>query len=417
MTDGVATTTSKRWGARSIVSLLLFILATILVIPAVVGHWGHRTVVDSTRYLDTVGPLIYEPEVQQAISESVTNQVIERVDTEQQVGQLLDNLFPSASFTDQLAGPISAGINNLIGELVARFVASDQFARAWIAFNTAAQKSVMLILEGREGGPIYLKGEDVVLDTSSALTAVQEFLVEQGVTAAANITIPETDREIVLFTSPALAQIRFIYSLSSPVLEYLPIIVALLFGIAVMLSRRRARTAVASGIVLAVSGVVVILMLDAGLATFENELAGTPWGPAASIFWDTLLAYLIAGVQALVAVGLVVIVAGWFGGRTGPAVRIRAQVTKGLAEIGGRLSDGRPGVLPRNMLTPARIVIYVVCTGILLLSSLLAVSTVLWVTALAAGLVTLAQLLAGREESAAVPGTSSTPLSGSVTTE
>jgi hypothetical protein len=395
--------TVKRWGARSIVSLILFVLAAILVVPATIGHWGHRTVLDSERYLDTVGPLIYQPEVQQALTDAATKQVIERVDTENQVNDLLGNLFPDAQFTDQLAGPIAAGINSLIGELVARFISSDQFAQAWIRFNEAAQRGVVFILEGKEGGPIYLKGDDIVLDTSAALTAIQEYLVENGVTAAGNITVPETDREIVLATTPALAQIRFIYSLTSPILAFFPLLVAILFGIAIALARRRARTTVATGIVLLASGLLVTFALNSGQTTFENELIGTPWGPAAGIFWNTLLAYLIAGIQAITALGVVLIVAGWFGGQTTLATRARGQVTSGLAQIAGRMSDGRSGVIPRSMLPAARWLIYALATLILLFSGLLAISTVLWVSALAAGLVTLAQVLAGPEDAAVTP--------------
>ncbi len=417
MTETAAVGTAKRWGARSIVSLILFALATILVVPALVGHWGHRTVIDADRYIETVGPLIYEPEVQAALAEAATKQVIERVDTENQVDQLLGSLFPNTPITGQLAGPIAAGINSLIGELVARFIASEQFAQAWITFNQAAQRGVVLILEGKDGGPVFLRGEDVILDTSAALTAIQAYLVDNGVTAAGNITIPESDREIVLATTPALAQIRFIYSLTNPVLEWFLLIVALLFGIAVLLARRRARMAVATGIVLLVSGVLLILALDAGQATFENELVGTPWGPAAEIFWTTLLAYLVGGVQAIAALGVVVILAGWFAGTTTLAVRARGEVTRGLAQLGGRLSGDRPGVLPRPMLGWARILIYVISAAILLFSSLLAVSTVLWVSALAAGLVTLAQLLAGPEDAVTSGAVSSMPEPEAATTE
>ena len=40
-------TDSRRWGVRAIASLLIFIIATLLTPVAIVGHWGHRTVVDA----------------------------------------------------------------------------------------------------------------------------------------------------------------------------------------------------------------------------------------------------------------------------------------------------------------------------------------------------------------------------------
>jgi hypothetical protein len=385
----------KRWGGRSIASLLLFILATILLIPALIGHWGHRTVIDGERYIATVGPLIEQPEVQEALATAVTDAVVAQVDTESQVGTLLGNLFPDAAFTDQLAAPIAAGINSLIGELVTKFVASDQFATVWIQLNTAAQKGVVLVLEGKDGGVVRLDGDNLVLDTSVALQAIQQKLVDSGITAAANITIPDSDRQIVLANTPGLAQIQTIYGLTSPILQWLPLVIALMLGGAILLARRRARTTVATGIVLLVSGIVMLIGLAVGQEAFTNQLAGTPWGPAADVFYSTLLDYLVAGTQAIVVLGAVVILAGWFGGRTRLARALRGHVTTGLAQLGGRMSDGRPGPLPTPMLGYARWLVYAIGVFILLFSGLMSVSTVLWISALVAGLVTLAQLLSG----------------------
>ena len=402
----------KRWGGRSIASLLLFILATVLLIPALVGHWGHRTVVDAERYIQTVGPLIEQPEVQEALATAVTEAVVAQVDTESQVDTLLGNLFPDAGFTDQLAAPIAAGINSLIGELVTKFVASEQFATVWIELNTAAQKGVIRILEGGDGGVVQLDGDNLVLDTSVALQAIQQKLIDSGITAAANITIPDSDRQIVLANTPGLAQIQTIYQLSSPILQWLPIVVALMLGGAILLARRRARTTVAAGIVLLVSSVVILLGLGAGEVAFTNELAGTPWGPAAEVFWATLLEYLIAGTQAILTLGAVVILAGWFGGRTRLARTVRGHVTRGLAQMSARMSDGKPGPLPKEMVGYARWMVYALGVLILLFSGLLVVSTVLWVSALVAGLVTLAQLLSG-PGTAGEPTETSTPVEGS----
>lgn len=406
-------TTERRWGARSIASLLIFIVATVLLVPALVGHWGHRTVIDSERYIQTVGPLIEQPEVQQALAETVTEAVVAKVDTESQVQTLLGSLFDNTTLTDAIAAPVAAGINSLIGELVSKFVASDQFATVWIELNKAAQKGVVLVLEGREGGVVSLQGDELVLDTSAALTAIQSYLVESGIDAAANITIPETDRQIVLAETPALAQIRAIYGLTSPILQWLPLIVAIMFGAAVLLARRRARTVVATGIVLLVSGVVVLIGIGAGETQFTNALSGTPWGAAANVFWATLLDYLIAGTQAIVALGIVVILAGWFGGRTALARMARGHVTRGLGELSARAYNGAAGPLAGEAARYVRWAIYVIGVGILLISDLMSVSTVLWVSALVAGAVTVVQLLAAE---GAEPSTSSTPEVGDAVT-
>ena len=273
---------------------------------------------------------------------------------------------------------------------------------------------MVLVLEGKDGGVVRLDGDNLVLDTSVALQAIQQKLVDSGITAAANITIPDSDREIVLANTPGLAQIQTIYGLTSPILQWLPIVIALMFGGAILLARRRARTTVAAGIVFLVSGVVILMGLAVGQEAFTNRLSGTPWGPAADVFWATLLDYLIAGTQAIVTLGIVVIVAGWFGGRTRIARTLRGQVTTGLARLSGRMSEGRPGPLPQDMLDYARWLIYAIGVAILMFSDLMSVSTVLWITALVAGLVTLAPLLSGPGATAAGDLTETvTPVPGS----
>lgn len=406
------TVSSKRWGARSVAALVIFIIAALLAPVALVGHWGHRTVIDSTRYIDTVGPLIEIPEVQDGIATAISDAVIAKVDTKAQVEGLLDGILPNNStITSLLSAPIAAGVNSLIGELAKRFVASSQFQAVWIALNTAAQRGFVALLEGGQEGPVRLQGDDIVLDISSALGRVQQFLVDNGITAAANITLPANDRQIVLVNSPAISQIQFIYSLTSPILQWFPLVIGALFLLALALARRRARLVVAAGIVLILESGLMTIGLNAGEEAFVDQLAGTPFGPASTIFWSTLLAYLIAGVQAIFVLGIVVIIAGWFGGRTTIARRLRGQVVKGLDEVGDRLTGLHPFRASIGAHASAvRWAIYTIVGLLLLFADVASPASVLWCVALAAGLLTLVQVLAD-QPTATAPAIEASPVS------
>jgi hypothetical protein len=419
-TAAVATTAAAkdpRWGARSIAALLIFCLATILMPIALIGHWGHRTVIDSERYMATVGPLIEQPEVQAGLADAVTKAVVAKADTENQVSGLLEKLFPNTPITGQLAAPIASGINGLIGELVTKFIASDQFAAVWIRLNEAAQKGVVAILEGGDSGPVQIQGDNVVLDISSALAVIQQHLVDSGITAAANVTIPDKDRQVVLFSSPALSQARFIYSLTAPILQWLPLVVAAMFALAVALARRRARTTVATGIVVTGWGFLMTLGLAVGQSAFTNQLAGTPFGPASNVFWDTLLEYLVLGIQAVIVLGIVLILAGWFGGRTKLAHATRRPIVRGLNELGSKMSGlAGLGTFARDYRDYLYWVIYAIALLLLVFAGLFTISTVLWIAALVAGLVTAVQLVAGAAGSAESSVTTKIPPSGVETT-
>ena len=86
--------TRNRLRPRSIFSVIVFILATLLTPLAVIGHWGHTTVIDAERYIETVGPIGADPEVQAAFGEVVSNAILEQVDTEARVGDFHGGLLP-----------------------------------------------------------------------------------------------------------------------------------------------------------------------------------------------------------------------------------------------------------------------------------------------------------------------------------
>ena len=57
-------------------------LAALLTTPAAVAYWGQRTLNDTERYVDTVGPLVDSPEVQDVIATKVTDAIEKQVDIE-----------------------------------------------------------------------------------------------------------------------------------------------------------------------------------------------------------------------------------------------------------------------------------------------------------------------------------------------
>lgn len=384
-----------RWGARSIASLLIFVLATILTPIALIGHWGHHTVIDADRYIETVGPLASTPEVQEALSLAVTNAIVDRVDTKTQVQSLLDNLFPNSSFTDALAAPLAAGVNSLIGNLVDRFVHSEQFQTLWIELNRGVQRGVVAVLEGRQDGAIRLQGDQIVLDMTTALQKVQQYLVDNGVSAVANVTIPEVNRQIVLVDAPQLAQIRFVYALTSPILAWFLFILAGLFLLSILLARRRPRTVVATGIVLVIAALLVRWVMAAVEQVFVDQLSTTVFASASHAFYSTLFVYLLDGIRATIVLGLVLIVAGWFAGTTSWALTLRGHVKRGLASIGRRMPGGVAG-LGSALSGGARYVrwaIYAVVLLVLLITQNGSVEGLLWGAAIAAGLVALLEIL------------------------
>jgi hypothetical protein len=401
MTTGASATyaqspvTRKRWRGRSIVSLIIFIIATLLTPVAVIGHWGHQTVVDSQQFIDTVGPLAENPEIQQAVADVVSNAIIEQIDTAELAGGLLGALIPNEQLGDLLSGPIKAGIDGLIRGGVERFVSSNAFQEAWVRINEAAQRGFMAALTGDPSGPVQFEGDVLVLNITPLLQEVQQSLVDDGIAVAGLVTIPETDAQIVLLDSPALGQVRTAYAFASPILGLVLLITAALFTLSVLLATRRARTTVAVGIVVLAWAIVLNYAIRLAEAGFVNVFSGTLFEAAATAFYNQLLTYLLLAVQGQLVLGLVVIAVGWFAGSTRIARYIRGSIDAGLAEIGSRLPSGL-SVIGRPMREYAPFVrwglLAVWLIVVFAFGSVTLERTLGW-TALLLGLITVAQLL------------------------
>lgn len=372
---------SRRWGARSIASLLIFLLAALLTPSAIIGHWGHRTVTDAEQYLATVGPLASDPIIQQAVGAEVTKVLVEKIDTTALVDSFLGNFVKNPTINERLSGPIAAGVNGLIGQAVDRVLASPAFETVWIKANTAAQKSVMYLLEGNPQGIIQRNGDKVILDTTSLLKEVQAQIVASGLSIAANVTIPDTGNQVVLFETPLIGQIQTIYSFTSPILKWFPLIVAALFALSIALARRRSRTTLTMGIVLTITAIIMLLSMSSAETIAQNKLSTQGLGLALTAFWSTFFSYLVGGLQALLLIGAFAIVAGWFAGRSRYAGILRDHVCDGLHELGAVIPTGINTFVRRYSLF-LRWAVALVLVFILTAFDTMSVVRVFWLTAL-----------------------------------
>jgi hypothetical protein len=382
------------------------LLAGLLTTPAAVAYWGQRTLNDTQRYVDTVEPLVNSPEVQDVIATKVTDAIEKQVDIEAILNNVFAGVITDRPRLEQLVGPLSAAISGLIDREVREFVASDEFADLWIRVNIRTQQALQKVLKGEGSGAVSLQGEQVVLDVDEVIDQVKQRLVARGLTLVENVSIPETDRQIVLVEAPQLKQLRTIYAFSNPVARWLLPIVGVLYLVAFVLARRRRpRMTVAIGALLAANALLVALALSIGRQLFVDQLAGTLFSEASRVFFDTLLAYLQRGQQVLLGLGLVLVVAGWFAGLNKYGTAVRTSVTGVLEGTGTRLADGQVGGAGRWVAANVgwlRTVVVVLGVVVLLWGNNVSMSRLWWSLALVVVLLALVQVLvgAGRAEAA-----------------
>jgi hypothetical protein len=392
---------------RSAAVVICLVLAALLTTPAAIAYWGQRTLNDTTRYVNTVGPLINSPEVQDAIATKVTDAIDKQVDIEALLNDVFAGVITDRPRLQRLVGPLSGAINSLVDRQVREFIASDQFADLWTAANTRLQQSLQRVLKGDRSGAISLQGDQVVLDVSDVIDQVKQRLVDRGLTIVQRVPIPNVDKQIVLLEAPQLKQLRTIYAFANPLAQWLIVLVAGLYLVALVLARRRPRMTVIIGAVLAANALLLALALSVGRQLFIDALAGTTFGPASTVFYDTLLSYLERGRQVFFWLGLILVAVGWFAGPNKYGSAVRGGVTVGLENIGGAMADGPVGGAGRWVATNARwlrAAVGLLGVVVLLWGNDVSLSRLFWSLALVLGLLAVVQVLVGAGRAPVAPG-------------
>ena len=399
-----ATPAKTRLSVRAIAAVVCLVLGLGLLPLGMLTYWGHRTVTDSERYIETMSPLAYDAEVQDSLAVFLTDKIEEQIDAEAIVAQIFGDLLAERPALNALVPVVTGAIDSLITEVVNRLVRSDQFEKLWDAANVALQKSLMALLEGRDDGPISLQGDDVVLDISVIVDEIKLGLVNRGFAAAANITIPAAEQQIVLVEAPQLAQIRTIYTLTSPIAAGLIWFSLLLLVLSAVLARRRPRMIAWIGGGIAVSGLVLVAGLAIGQSVFVNTLLDTPFEKASQVFYDTLLRFLYNGAVVSVLLGVIILVVSLYLCGARWAVELRSSVNT-LADrvatsipTGPSTSSGTWVVEHARWLRAGVAVVFVL---IVVIGNDLSLSRTLWATVIALVLLMIIQVwaAAGRRTS------------------
>ncbi|MCZ3389568.1 MAG: hypothetical protein LH645_10735 [Actinomycetia bacterium] len=125
---------------RRAVAAICVALAMALTTPAALAYWGQRTLNDTQRYLDTVGPLVDSTEVQDAIATTVTNAIQKQVDVEALLNDAFAGVIKDRPRLQLLVGPLAGAVNGLVEREVNDFVSSDS-PRTGQAGPTPGQRS------------------------------------------------------------------------------------------------------------------------------------------------------------------------------------------------------------------------------------------------------------------------------------
>ena len=176
---------------------------------------------------------------------------------------------------------LAGAVDSFVESSVQKFIASDQFEALWLRVNAQIQQDLVKALNGDTTGAVTIRDGTVYLDLSIVAQAVQQALVERGLTIFDRIPIPQTGHEIVLLSSSQLDAAQTVWTFTEPIARWLLPIVFLLYLGAVMLAPNRRRMLLVAGLVVVTGMVLLAFALNLVRSQYVDAVSGTTFDAGA----------------------------------------------------------------------------------------------------------------------------------------
>ncbi|MGW4563321.1 hypothetical protein ACWEN3_13210 [Streptomyces sp. NPDC004561] len=273
---------------RSALSGVLLALSCLLVPFAALAAWAAYGLTDTARYVTAMAPLAADPDVREAVADTVGDGILREVD------QHLD------------VRPLRGSVRPFVHDAVRSFTQTRAFRLAWDTGNRVTHDAV---LQALRDDPDDAAEQPVTVDFAPVTAQVKRQLTRDHIPLAARIPVEHT--AVAVLPADELASLRKGFHVLEVAGFWLPVAaVAFAFaGLALAVHRRRAVVATALGT--ALGGALLGLAVAAGR---RLTLAGLPADvphPAAGAVYDALTGTLRTVSWLLLALGLAVALTAW----------------------------------------------------------------------------------------------------------
>jgi hypothetical protein len=336
--------------ARTVPAVVLIIVACVLAPLSVVSVWAADFVGNTDRYVATVAPLASDPDVQAAVTDRVTNLVIEQVDVPAQVQTVISALESrglsgrAASALSGLSGPIEDGVTGFIHSTVARVVASPVFAAVWTNVNRQAHASVVKALTGEGGGAVQLSGNNVNIDLAPVLDQVKMQLVAAGLGLAAKI--PTVHTSFTVFSSDTVPKVKSGFRLLQIAGNWLPVLAVLTGAAGVLLALRRRTALIGVAVGIALGMIILGIGLTVGRTLTLQQLPAGASEPAATAVIDAVLHFLRVTIRTVGVLAVVVALGAYLSGPARVAMSVRRYCIAAVSVVRGLFDRAGLGLGP-----------------------------------------------------------------------
>lgn len=252
---------------------ILIGVATVLAIVTVLSVWARTQVLDTEEWVRLSTELLEQPEVQEALS----IYLVEQVYADDKVTTGLQELLPED--LSGLAGPLAGALRGPVTNGVESLLASDRFQQLWETANREAHRTLVTVLRGEDLAGLSTADGTVMIELRPLVVAAGETV---GLPKDRLDAIPPDAGQIVIFESGDLAAVQGVIATFEFLAWFLFVVVAALYAIAVYLATGRRMKALRNvGLSLIVVGVVIISAQAIAIRALADALVDPSGRPTA----------------------------------------------------------------------------------------------------------------------------------------
>ena len=323
---------------RTILVWGLMALGALILLVGSLTVWVKRQALDTDAWVDSSTQLLDDPDVRNALSIYVVDQLYEYGDIE---GRLEERLPPNLA---GLAAPIAGSLRTPAEEAVNRLLESPRFLALWENVNRIAHETLLRVLEDETRAGVSTAEGNVTLDLRTFLVTVGN---ELGIGEQLEQRLPEDAGQITILKSDQLEAAQTTLKVIK-VLSWLVVFLAIAaFAGAIWLARDRRGMLTWVGVVLLLVGILLgVIRRVAGNYLVDALAQGESIRDAAGSAWLIGTSLLIQIAWALVIYGIVILIGSALAGPSRVARRIRGVIGPPLRDYPGAAWAVLAGLYP-----------------------------------------------------------------------
>jgi hypothetical protein len=360
----------RRLTWRKWLALLLVVLTTLSVVAATLAVWAHRTIFDTDSFMETVEPALEDPAFYAAVSDKVSDQILEALDIETRVTDALTRLdeYLSEALLDAievgergrqllsrfdrpslaaLAPSITEFLETRIVERANQFITSDEFKSAFPQLvRRAHEVTVALVRDDLAEYPnVYIESGQVRLNLIPAITEVLRRAAEdlrgllpdidlpevisdqvdearQQLADAIQSRLPEDFGQVTIMSESSLDEIQTVAREFDRLVWVLVIAAVLLAALTIVVSPTRRRTALQLGLGVVIGLVIVLVVMRRVNAAILDQLTNPDSRQAAGALFGEVMSSLRTLALIVGLAALVVAIGAYLAGRPAWVARL-----------------------------------------------------------------------------------------------